>query len=92
MNRNEERPITFVWMESLCPSGKGYSSCYATLKAVRHVIELPKALLFAAVFVFAVIGIGAAVAVLCIATDGRAAMLKVPVGVSPKSLGRCLRR
>ena len=73
LNRNEKRPITLVWMDSLCPSGKRCSSCYATLKEVPNVIELEKALLFAAVFVFAVMGIGAAVAVLCIATDGRAA-------------------
>ena len=39
-------------------------------------IELQNALMFAAVFVFVVIGLGAAVAVLCIATDGRTAMLK----------------
>ena len=48
----------------------------ATLSLKVPVMELQHVLLFAAVFVFAVLGVGAALAVLRIATEGSAAALK----------------
>lgn len=53
---------------------KALPACYSTLKVV--VMELQHVLMLAAVFVFAALGVAAALAVLCIATEGCAAALK----------------